>query len=81
MGITEAHFLAKNAEIRSISKRSYIYNTPDETGYVKMEPLQGQVNVMYSECSHVWDDIPLDYSIFGMNTIGCEYQRSDTTQT
>ena len=22
-------------------------------GYVKMEPLQGQVNVMYSECSHV----------------------------
>ena len=46
-----------------------------------MEPLQGQVNVMYSECSHVWDDIPLDYSIFGMNTIGCEYQRSDTTQT
>ena len=36
---------------------------------------------MFSEWSHVWEDIPLDYSIFGMNTIGCEYQRSDTTQT
>ena len=72
--------MQKNAEIRSISKRSYIYII-QLYGYVKMEPLQGQVNVMYSECSHVWDDIPLDYSIFGMNTIGCEYQRSDTTQT
>ncbi len=48
---------------------------------LRWNPEQGQVNGMYSECSHVWDDIPLDYSIFGMNTIGCEYQGSDTTQT